>query len=417
MQSFLLLLPSFIATAVFVYVFISVTFYVSISKWRTLKMDLSLQTPFYQNYVDLFSAPRFQADLRNTFIFTLIFIALTIGVGLFLAILLDHKVIGRAIFRNVFLFPYALSFVVTGVAWRWIFNIEMGLVDSENQIVARRRIPTNADDGPHSVVERIAQCAAELEHETGGGRIAALGICCPGPLDHAAGTLINPTNLPKFFNTPLRQMLAERLQIPAELEHDAKAAALGEFYYGAGRGARSMAYTVLGTGVGSAFIIDGQLYRGEHDASGEVGHTTLEPEGDVCVCGNRGCVQTFASGPFIARRYQRARPEIGAPISAEDVARLAAQGDPAAERIMREAGEAIGRAVAMMAMILDIDLYIFGGSVAKAGELLFRPAREALPQHAFSLVAERVRVVESPLGDDAPLLGCAWLARRAMEKA
>ncbi len=295
-------------------------------------------------------------------------------------------------------------------------KVEMGLVDSENRVTARRRIPTNADDGPQSVVERIAQCVTELEQETGGGRIAALGICCPGPLDHATGTLINPTNLPKFFNTPLRKMLAERLQMPVQLEHDAKAAALGEFYYGAGRGARSVVYTVVGTGVGSAFIIDGQLYRGEHDASGEVGHTTLDPEGDVCVCGNRGCVQSFASGPSIARRYQRARAEGGQPISAEDVTRLAAQGDPVAGRIMREAGAAIGRAVAVMAMILDIDLYIFGGSVTKAGELLFRPAREALPRHLFPSVAERVRLVESPLGDDAPLLGCAWLARRAMER-
>ncbi len=126
-QSFLLLLPSFIATAIFVYVFISVTFYVSISKWRTLKIDLSLQAPLYQNYADLFSTPRFQADLRNTFIFTLLFIVLTTAVGLFLAVLLDHKVFGRSIFRNVFLFPYALSFVVTGVAWRWIFNPETGI--------------------------------------------------------------------------------------------------------------------------------------------------------------------------------------------------------------------------------------------------------------------------------------------------
>lgn len=302
-------------------------------------------------------------------------------------------------------------------------KIELGLIDRDNRIVARRRLLTGPDAAPQSVVEGIAQGRAELERELpAGARASALGICCPGPLDHATGTLINPTNLPRLFNTPLRQMLADRLHMPVELEHDAKAAALGEFYYGAGQGVRSLVYTVVGTGVGSAFIIDGQVYRGEHDSSGEVGHTTLDPDGDVCVCGNRGCVQSVASGPSIARRYQRALAQSGGvpegelPAGAETVARLAARGDPVAERVMHEAGEALGRAVAAMAMILDIELYIFGGSVSKAGDTLLQPARAILPRHMFHWVAERVRLVESPLGDDAPLLGCAWLARRALEQ-
>ena len=126
-QSFLLLLPSFIAVAIFVYVFIGVTFWVSISNWRTLKIDMSIRQPPYATYLDMFSQPRFQADLRNTLVFTILFMGLAIAIGLFLAILLDRSIIGRSIFRNVFLFPYALSFVVTGVAWRWIFNPETGI--------------------------------------------------------------------------------------------------------------------------------------------------------------------------------------------------------------------------------------------------------------------------------------------------
>lgn len=126
-KSFLLLLPSLIAVAIFVYVFIGTTFYVSISNWRTLKADLSVRQPPYQTYVDMFSMPRFQADLRNTVVFTVLFITMAILLGLFLAILLDHKVFGRAVFRNVILFPYSLSFVVTGVVWRWLFNPETGV--------------------------------------------------------------------------------------------------------------------------------------------------------------------------------------------------------------------------------------------------------------------------------------------------
>jgi glucose/mannose transport system permease protein len=126
-QSLLLLLPSLIAIAIFVYFFIGNTFFVSISNWRTLKTDLSIRQPLFKTYAEMFSMPRFQADLRNTLVFTVLFMALAILVGLLLAILLDHEVFGRIIFRNVFLFPYALSFVVTGVTWRWIFNPETGV--------------------------------------------------------------------------------------------------------------------------------------------------------------------------------------------------------------------------------------------------------------------------------------------------
>jgi glucose/mannose transport system permease protein len=126
-QSFLLLLPSFVAIGIFVYIFISMTIGISLSNWRTLQTDLSLKQPLFGNYADLFTMTRFQCDMRNTLIFTVMFMLFSMGVGLGLAILLDRKLIGGAIFRNVFLFPYALSFVVSGVAWRWIFNPESGV--------------------------------------------------------------------------------------------------------------------------------------------------------------------------------------------------------------------------------------------------------------------------------------------------
>jgi glucose/mannose transport system permease protein len=126
-QSFLLLLPSLIVIAIFVYFFISTTLYISFSNWGTLKRDLTLREPVYQTYAQMFTMPRFQADLRNTIVFTVLFLTLAIVLGLSLAILLDRKIFGSTIFRNIFLFPYALSFVVTGVVWRWIFNPETGV--------------------------------------------------------------------------------------------------------------------------------------------------------------------------------------------------------------------------------------------------------------------------------------------------
>lgn len=302
-------------------------------------------------------------------------------------------------------------------------KIALGLIDPQDQIVARRRIPTNADDGPQTVVERIAQSVAELEKEVpDGGQITALGICSPGPIDFQAGMIIDPPNIPGLHNTPLRQMLGERLNLPVSLEHDAKAAALGEFYYGAGRGERSMVYIVVGTGVGAAIIIDGQLYRGAHNAAGEVGHITLDRYGALCSCGSRGCVETYASGPWLARHYQRALEREGAVNRREDqqritgelVTRLAGQGDALAQRVVTEAGEALGVAVASMAMVLDIELYVVGGGVAKSGDLLLEPARKIVPRYSHQSVSSRVRIVAAALGDDGPILGCGWLAGQAL---
>jgi len=126
-QTILLLLPSIIALAIFIYVFIGTTFWVSLSNWRTLKPDLTLRQPLFATYGDMFSMVRWQADLRNTLVFTVFFIGFALTLGLTLAILLDRELFAHSFFRNIFLFPYALSFVVTGVVWRWIFNPETGI--------------------------------------------------------------------------------------------------------------------------------------------------------------------------------------------------------------------------------------------------------------------------------------------------
>lgn len=303
-------------------------------------------------------------------------------------------------------------------------KIELGLVDPENRITQRERIPTQADAGPQAVVERIARSMDGLKTALPQGqRIAAVGICSPGPLDHRTGMLVDPPNLPGLHHTPLRDLLAGHLGLPVRLEHDAKAAALGEFYYGAGRGQRCMVYIVVGTGVGAAIIVDGQLYYGEHDFAGEVGHMTLDRHGEPCSCGSRGCVETYMSGPWLARRYQRALARRAGgeqaaadqgPVTGELVARLAGQGDALAGQILVEAGEALGVAVASMAMILNIDLYVVGGSVAKAGDLLLEPARKTVPNYSFQSVGPLVRIVATELGDDGPILGCSWLARQAV---
>ena len=297
-------------------------------------------------------------------------------------------------------------------------KIELGLVDPQGRIIVRKRIATAAEQGAASVVARIAVCVEELAgYLPAQERIAALGMCTPGPVDHVNGVLLDPPNVQGLHYAPLGSLLSTRLGIPVRLEHDAKAAALGEFYFGAGRGEQSMVYIIVGTGVGAALIMDGVVYRGLHNSAGEFGHTVLDRNGLLCSCGNRGCVETFMSGPRLAQWYgiMQTLPSSPPatrhpPHSGEEVAKLAVQGDPVAVAVLTQAGAALGAAIATLAMIVNIDLYVIGGSVAKCGDLLLAPARQAAPHHAFASVASHLRIVASALDTDAPILGCAWLA-------
>jgi glucokinase len=311
-------------------------------------------------------------------------------------------------------------------------KIALGLVDPSERIAARRRIPTDAHEGPAAVVARITENVVGLQsHLPDDARIGAVGICTPGPVDHKTGTLIDPPNLPALHHTPLRQMLETRLReepslrgrqdVRVCLEHDAKAAALGEFHYGSGRGSQSMVYIVVGTGVGAAIILNGQLYRGAHNTAGEIGHTTLDPHGELCACGSRGCLETYLGGPWLAEHYRRARARSGPPlddaasITGKDVTARAEAGDALAHQVMTQAGRALGTAIATMAMVLDIERYVVGSSVAKAGDLLLDPARRMVPHCAYDSVSCRVRILPTALQDDGPILGCGWLARRMLQ--
>ncbi len=291
-------------------------------------------------------------------------------------------------------------------------KIALGLVSPADEILARRRIDTNAAAGLERVVERIADeveaLAATLTSEEA---VAAVGVGAPGPLDHIKGELLTLVNLPGISNSPFRRVLSERLALPVALDHDAKAAALGEFHFGAGRGRDSMIYIVIGTGVGAAIIYQGALLYGEGNSAGECGHMTVDPRGRPCHCGSRGCLEAYTGGPALSRQYAEMT---GDDITGADIAARARSGDVQALQVFTDAGRALGIAIASLAMTLNIETFVIGGSVAKAGDLLLEPARETLPGYAFRAVSERVRVVASELGEDAPILGAAHMARRLL---
>ncbi len=295
-------------------------------------------------------------------------------------------------------------------------KIALGLIDPSDKIVATRRIPTDSHLGMSNAVERMAAAVREMEHETS-SKAAALGVCCPGPIDHINGLIIDPPNLDhSWHNQPFRAALEEALQIPITLEHDAKAAGLGEFHFGAGRGAKDMVYIIVGTGVGAAIILDGQLYRGRNNSAGEVGHITINRRDRPGTAGVPGNVESYTCGPALVASYleKAGKSANDSAITGETITHLAQQGDANALAVFEDAGDALAACIGTMAMMIDVDLFVIGASVSKAGDLLLRPARAAVRKYGFQSVTSRVRIEVTQLHDTGPVLGCAWQARELL---
>ncbi len=183
-------------------------------------------------------------------------------------------------------------------------KLAAGIVDTEGRILARGEVPTLAAEGLEPVLGRIAGLGRDLlsRPEVADVSVHRVGVGCAGPVDLKAGIVFNPPNLPGWTRVPLMDRLRHELDLPVVLENDANAAALGEFRYGAGRGARSIVYMTVSTGIGGGIILDGKIWHGLKDAAGEIGHMTVCPDGPVCGCGNRGCLEAMSSGTSIARR-------------------------------------------------------------------------------------------------------------------
>ncbi len=303
-------------------------------------------------------------------------------------------------------------------------KISTALVSGAGGIIARDYRETLAAAGPDAVIGRMLDAArqvmAEADVET--AQVAAVGIGAPGPLDVAAGVVVSPPNLPGWERVPLRQLIADALTIPAFLEKDANAAAMGEHLFGAGQGARHMIYVTVSTGIGSGLILDGGLYHGATSMAGEIGHTTIVPDGPRCGCGNRGCLEALASGTAVARRA-RERVAQGAPtliadlaegeperITAKIVALAADQGDAEARQIIAEAMNYLGIGMANLVNLFNPQLIVVGGGLANIGDALFESVRRVIEQRAFRAAAAAVRVVPAKLGDDVGVLGTAAVA-------
>ncbi len=308
-------------------------------------------------------------------------------------------------------------------------KIAVAVVREDGTVIAHATRPTEAMKGGDWVLNRIKEAALEALDASSlpPHALVGVGLGTPGVVDATTGTMLSEAvNIPDWKGRNLKAELERVLHLPAFVDNDANVAALGEWVFGAGKGARHLVYLTIGTGVGGAILLNGTLWRGANFSAGELGHVPVNPDGPRCGCGGYGCVEMFVSGPAIAQRarefIQRGVKSVLADISpdeltAEQVAIAAQRGDALAQFLLAEAGKFLGIALAGVVNLLNPERIIVGGGVAQAGEWLLEPVRWEVRRRALPTATEKLQIVPAALGTKAGILGAAALVFHALEKS
>lgn len=255
-------------------------------------------------------------------------------------------------------------------------NISIALVSFAGSIIRKKTIETLATEGPKSGISRIKNSIRELiSHEN--KELIAIGIGCTGPVDRESGKIKNPYTLPSWEEFSITKSLQEDFGVPVEIENDAQAAALGEQWKGAGQDVQNLVYITIGTGVGGGIIIDGDLYRGNNEMAGEIGHMIISDNGPQCYCGAKGCLESLIAAPALvkkAKKYAKLKnsritkiiEKRQQPITAKVIAEAASQNDLVAKSIIEEAAIHLGIGIRNLIVTLMPEMIILGGGVMKS---------------------------------------------------
>ena len=282
-------------------------------------------------------------------------------------------------------------------------KIEGVLLDEDGVVQDRLRIATEREGGYEHILDRVCGLVGRLA----GATDAPIGIGTPGSVTRA-GRMKN-SNTTCLNGRPLPEDLAARLARPVRIENDANCFALAEALAGAGRGARFVFGAILGTGVGGGLVYRGELLCGPQHVAGEWGHHCLDPEGPACYCGQRGCAETFLSGPALTAAYRRAG---GEEVGSAEVAARARAGEAIAARVFADYLRRFGRGVANVIDILDPDVIVLGGGMSNLEEL-YTEGRAAVAACVFNEELETA-IIRNELGDSAGVIGAALLARQSL---
>ena len=302
-------------------------------------------------------------------------------------------------------------------------NIKLALVDKRARLTGKRTFSTAGFKGKSALIDGIVSRIEDLISDQGLKKrdIIGVGIGAPGAIDVRTGTIHYLTNIPDWREIPLGDILKKRLKVPVFVDNDVNVMALGEAYFGAGKGACNMLCITLGTGVGGGLILEGKLYRGSSCAAGEFGHVPINIDGPKCKCGSRACVEAYAGNSYIVKdviaRIRKGKKTLITKLVKEELSKITPEiiseaghkGDKFAKQVWIDVGEKIGIGLAGVVNLLNVEKIVIGGGVAEAGKTLFDSIRKTIDARAMKLPAETVKVVKAKLGLDAGLIGAATL--------
>lgn len=303
-------------------------------------------------------------------------------------------------------------------------NVKIAIVDSKGKLAFTETASTRAEMGYEFTIKNIINLIKDslTKSEVSIEQVGGIGVGCPGQIDSNNGIVRALPNIPGWVNVPLAKILMDEFDLPAKIDNDVRVATLGEYKFGAGRGYENIVCITVGTGIGSGLILGGRLHRGASLAAGELGHIIVqEHHGEICGCGNTGCVEAVASGPSIVKQAELylmtgkstkfKELAAGSPITPEIVAEAALQGDGVAIKIFERTGYWIGIALSSVVNLLNPEVIIVGGGVAQAGDLLLDPIRETISKRAMKISAEAVHVIPAQLGNSAGVVGASLLTQ------
>ncbi len=302
-------------------------------------------------------------------------------------------------------------------------SIDVALSTLGGELVSHLGEPADVKEGPKAVLRRVMQVLAGLleEHGADRGDVRAIGVGVPGPVEQASGLLRSPPIMPGWDGFPIRDAFAGGYAAPVFVDNDVNVMALGEHWGGVGRGVDNLLFVKIGTGIGGGIIADGRPYRGTQGCAGDIGHICADPEGPVCTCGNRGCLEAMAAAPAIARKAERCARDGMSPIlaavldqkgelSARDVGEAAGLGDHTALGIIRESGRLVGGVLATLVSTLNPSLIVIGGGVASIGHSLLAEIRSTVYGRSLPLATRNLPIALSELEEIGGVTGASVLA-------
>lgn len=299
----------------------------------------------------------------------------------------------------------------------FVAGIDMGathlliiIADCAAHVIREKEISLDINQGPQACIEQAENLLLELLGQEGlqVQDLLAVGVGVPGPIVSAEGMVLSPPIMPGWDRYPIRATLEKRWGIPVSLNNDAELGAVGEWAYGAGREVSNLVYIKVGTGVGAGLLLNGHIYSGSSGSAGEIGHITIDENGRLCTCGNRGCLETLAGGKAIAYQAleavrhglptQLAGYNLPEQITAATVAAEARRGDLIAQKIIAEAGAHLGIAIAGVVNLINPDMIVVGGGIAQIGDLFLEPVRKSVQDRSLSASARNIRITTAMLG-------------------